>query len=493
SGRHLGGVTSGGLGFTDYGDKSAIIGLAKDFYHRIGVKYGKTTETYTFEPHVAEVVYNSYITEANVSVLFDYRIISAKIVDKKVESIVVEKSSDSKISTNVVITAKMFIDCSYEGDLMSRANISYTFGRESNSLYNETHNGVQMLSGHQFPDGIDPYVIPGNKSSGLLWGISDETLARQGSGDKKIQSFNYRICLTNNKTNRIDITKPDNYNPQHFQLLIRLIEKLKPKSIRGFVIQSPMPNQKTDINNYGPFSTDAIAMNYEYPDGSYETRKKIVKQHEDYTKGFLYFVGHDPQVPQHLRDEMLTWGYPKDEYKDNNHWTHQLYIRESRRMSGQYLMTERNAMGKDVVSDGIAMASYTMDSHNAQRVVVNGMVKNEGNVESPVPHPYPVSYGSVVPKSSDCHNVLVPVCLSATHIAYGSIRMEYTFMELGEASAVAAVMALEANTSVQELKKLVVSFGYNEVLDETVLDIQVVDEFDHKLKAQHSFIVGTDR
>ncbi|CAG2166975.1 unnamed protein product, partial [Oppiella nova] len=363
------------------------------------------------------------------------------------------KSSDPQNSTNVVITAKMFIDCSYEGDLMARANISYTLGREANAVYNESHDGVQMLSGHQFPDGIDPYVISGNKSSGLLWGISSETVAKQGTGDKKIQAYNYRICLTNNKNNQIDITKPDNYNPEYYQLLVRLIEKLKPKSIRSFMIESVMPNQKTDINNYGGFSTDMIGMNYEYPDGSYETRNKIIKQHEDYTKGFLYFVGHDPQVPQPLRDEMLTWGYPKDEYKDNNHWTHQLYIRESRRMSGQYMMTERNALGTDVVSDGIAMASYRMDSHNAERVVVNGMVKNEGDVQWPknLPHPYPVSYRSIAPKPSESNNVLVPVCLSATHIVYGSIRMEYTFMELGEASAVAAVMAIDTNTSVQEV------------------------------------------
>lgn len=320
-------------------------------------------------------------------------------------------------------------------------------------MQNETHNGVQMLNKHQFPDGIDPYVKEGNKSSGLLWGISGDTLAKRGTGDKKIQSYNYRICLTNNKTNRIDITKPDNYDHNHYDLFIRLINKTRPDSIRRFLKQDAMPNQKTDFNNEGPFSTDMIGMNYQYPDGSYQTRKKIIKQHEDYTKGFLYFIGHDSQVPQHLREEMLTWGYPKDEYKDNGHWSHQLYIRESRRLIGEYLMTEHNALGNVTVEDGIAMASYRMDSHNAQRVVVDGQVKNEGDVQWPssLPKAFGVSYRSIVPAHDRTNNVLVPVCLSATHIAYGSIRMEYTFMELGEASAVAAQMAIDGNTSVQKV------------------------------------------
>ena len=308
-------------------------------------------------------------------------------------------------------------------------------------------------------------MIPGNKSSGLLWGISNETLANRGSGDKKIQSYNYRICLTNNKTNRIDITKPDNYEPKHFELFLRLINKTKPEKIRQFLKQDLMPHSKTDFNNQGAFSTDMIGMNYEYPEGSYDTRRKIIKQHEDYNKGFLYFIGHDSRVPIHLREEMQSWGYPKDEYIDSGHWSHQLYVRESRRMIGKYLMTEHNALGTVTVDDGIAMSSYRMDSHNHQRVVVNGHVKNEGDVQWPSqpPKPFPVSYRALVPKSDECHNVIVPVCLSSTHIAYGSIRMEYTFMELGEASAVAAAMAIDHKTSVQQInvKDLKLKLNYH--------------------------------
>jgi hypothetical protein len=288
-------------------------------------------------------------------------------------------------------------------------------------------------------------------------------LADKGSGDKKIQSFNYRICLTNNATNRIEITKPDNYNASHFELFLRLINKTEPKTIGNFLKQDIMPNHKTDFNNNGAFSTDMIGMNYEYPEGSYETRRKIIKAHEDYNKGFLYFIGHDPRMPQHLRDQMLSWGYPIDEYKDTGHWSHQLYVRETRRMIGEYLMTEHNGLGTVKANDGIAMASYRMDAHNAQRVVVNGQVKNEGDVQWPGQvSPFPVSYRALVPKPNECKNVLVPVCLSATHIVYGSIRMEYTFMELGEASAVAAAMAIDKKIGVQEVdvNELKTKLGY---------------------------------
>lgn len=323
---------------------------------------------------------------------------------------------------------------------------------------------MQVFGGHQFPDGIDPYVIPGNNESGLLWGISNATLAERGSGDKKMQSYNYRICLTNNATNRIEITKPDNYNASHFELFLRLINKTQPKAINQFLKQDLMPNHKTDFNNNGAFSTDMIGMNNEYPDGSYETRQKIIKQHEDYNKGFLYFIGNDPRVPEHLREEMKSWGYPKDEYTDTGHWSHQLYVRESRRMIGEYLMTESNGLGTVTVSDGIAMSSYRMDAHNAQRVVVNGHVKNEGDVQWPSSvKPFPVSYRALLPKKTECVNVLVPVCLSATHIVYGSIRMEYTFMELGEASAVAAVMAIDNKTDLHnvDVNQLKEKLGYD--------------------------------
>ncbi|MDP4187844.1 MAG: FAD-dependent oxidoreductase, partial [Bacteroidota bacterium] len=315
----------------------------------------------------------------------------------------------------------------------------------------ETYDGVQMMKGHQFPDGIDPYKIPGDPSSGLLWGISNETLSPAGSGDKKIQAYNFRVCLTNNPQNLIPITRPVNYDSSRYGLLLRLIEKTGKISLNDYFIWSIMPNQKTDINNKNGFSTDMIGMNWDYPEASYREREKIIAAHVDYTQGLLYFIGHDQQVPEVLRNQMLQWGYPKDEYTKTGHFTPQLYIREARRMIGEYVMTEHNCKGSEVVKDAIGMAAYTMDSHNAQRVVVNGMVKNEGNVEIGGFPPYPVSYRSITPRRKECTNLLVPVCLSASHIAYGSIRMEPVFMVLAQSSAIAAAEAIDAKKAVQEV------------------------------------------
>jgi hypothetical protein len=238
--------------------------------------------------------------------------------------------------------------------------------------------------------------------------------------------------LTNNSLNRIPVTRPNKYDSTKYELLLRYVNKINPKDLNSFLKLDLMPNNKTDINNKGPFSTDMIGMNHNYPEADYATRAKIFTVHENYTKGLLYFIGHDSRMPQHLREQMLQWGYPKDEYTDNSHWSPQLYVRESRRMIGNYVMTQANCEGKVVVEDGIAMAAYTMDSHNCQRIVVEKdgmrMVKNEGNVEIGGFGPYPISYRSLIPKEKECRNLLVPVCLSASHIAYGSIRMEPVFI-----------------------------------------------------------------
>lgn len=450
-GTHLGGMTSGGLGQTDIGNKYAISGLSLDFYRRIGKHYGKF-EQWIFEPHVAKKYLQQYLDEAGIKVTYNSRIVSASKKGSNIQSISLENSVNPEASTNMTIEASMFIDCSYEGDLMARAGVSYAVGREANADYNETINGVQLMDGHQFPNGIDPYKIPGKPESGLLWGISNEKLLPNGTGDRKAQAYNYRICLTSDPANQIPITQPDAYDASRYELLVRLMNKQpERKTLNDYFIWSRMPNSKTDINNRNGFSTDMIGMNYEYPDGDYATRARVIKDHEVYTKGLLYFVGHDPRVPQELRNEMLKWGYPKDEYTDSGNWSPQLYIREARRMVGNYVMTQANCEGKQVVKDGVGMAAYTMDSHNIQRVVVNGMVKNEGNVEVGGFGPYPISYQAIVPKEKECGNLLVPVCLSATHIAYGSIRMEPVFMVLAQSAATAAAMAIDAKVNVQKL------------------------------------------
>jgi hypothetical protein len=453
---HLGGLSSGGLGNTDIGNKIAITGLARDFYRRVGLHYGKP-EQWIFEPHVAEDIFKAYMQEASIRVLFHQ---SLKALFKKglqIQEIRTVPADSEADHSTYVIQAKEYIDCSYEGDLMAMAAVSYTVGRESNQQYHETYNGIQLLDKHQFPDGVDPYIVEGKPETGLLWGIGSAELNARGSGDKKLQAYNFRLCLTDSTQNRIEITKPDRYDSSHYALLLRYIKIRNPKSLEDGILNiNLMPDRKTDINNNGPFSTDMIGMNYDYPNGNSETRKRIIQTHIDYDKGLLYFIGHDERMPEHLRNEMLRWGYPKDEYADNNHWSPQLYIRESRRMIAGYVMTEANCTGQLKVTDGIGLAAYTMDSHNCQRVIVNGMVKNEGDVQVGGFLPYPVSYRSIVPKPNECTNLFVPVCLSASHIAYGSIRMEPVFMVLGQSSATAAVMAIDEQLPVQKIpvKKL---------------------------------------
>ncbi len=453
-GRHPGGLSSSGLGQTDIGNKYAVTGLARDFYRRLGDHYGKL-EAWKFEPHVAGKVFRDYISEADIRVLYDFRLKDLKKKNKRIVSLDLERSSEAEHPDNRTVYGSCFIDCSYEGDLMARAGVSYTVGRESNSTYGETWNGVQLAVYHQFPDGIDPYIHPGDPSSGLCPGIQATGMAPQGSGDTLVQAYNYRLCLTRDTGNMVPVTRPPGYDPVRYELLRRVIlqrEKEGDKQKLGmYLIISPMPNGKTDINNKGPMSTDGIGMNYAYPEGNWEVRDSIAAQLEDYTKGLLYFLGHDTSVPRYLREQMLSWGWAADEFTDNNNFPYQMYVREARRMIGEYVMTQHNCMGDSTVDDGIALAAYTMDSHNCQRIVLNGMVKNEGDVEIGKFPPYQISYRSLTPEREQCENLLVPVCLSASHIAFGSIRMEPVFMVLGQVSGLAAAMALDAGKPVQDI------------------------------------------
>ncbi len=449
-GKHLGGLSSGGLGYTDIGNKYVVTGLARDFYRRIGAHYGKF-EQWIFEPKVAEAIFNDYVKRAGFTVLFENRLLKVKKESNQIKEITLENSYKPGTATNKTVRAKVFIDCTYEGDLMARSGVSYTVGREANSQYGETINGVQLMDGHQFPDSIDPYVKPGDPKSGLLWGISKQVPQPDGAGNKMVQAYNFRIALTNVPENRVPITRPENYDPNKYALLLRLKEKLPWKALTDVFIWSLMPNGKTDINNRGGFSTDMIGMNWDYPDASYAKRAKIWKEHEDYTKGLLYFIGNDPKIPEHIRNEMKQWGYPKDEYTDNGNWSHQLYVREARRMIGELVMTEHHCQGREQVKDGVGMAAYGMDSHNCERLVINGQVKNEGNVEVHGFGPYAISYRAIVPKRKEVGNLFVPVCLSASHIAYGSIRMEPVFMVLGQSSAIAACQAIDKKITVQQV------------------------------------------
>jgi len=452
--KHLGGLTSGGLGATDIGNKFAITGMAREFYRQIGKHYGEF-ERWTFEPHVAENLFISMISESKVKQLNEFRILSSSREGTRVKEILTESCGKFFFRIKKCIRARIFIDCSYEGDLMAKCGIGYAIGRESNPVYGETLNGVELRDKHQFPDSIDPYIEKGNPKSGLLWGICQDSLQVNGTGDKKVQAYNFRLCITRNKNNFIAISKPSGYDPAHYELLKRLIEKKKKSgkalNLGDYMHIQEMPNGKTDINNNGAFSTDFINMSWSYPEASYSRREKIKTEHVNYIKGFLYFLGHDDKVPLELRNQMLQWGYTKDEFIDNNGFPYQMYIRESRRMIGEYVMTEKNCTGELKTSDGIGMAAYTMDSHNCQRIVWKGMVKNEGDVQVGGFPPYDISYFALTPKRNECTNVLVPVCLSSSHIAYGSIRMEPVFMVLGESAALAASSAIDNNCVVQEV------------------------------------------
>jgi len=350
---------------------------------------------------------------------------------------------------------KMFIDATYEGDLMASAGVEYHVGREAQSTYDEKWNGVQvgvLHHKHHFgavKEPISAYVVPGDPKSGVVAKVSKESPGEYGAADKKVQAYCFRMCLTDVPENRIPFAKPDGYDPKQYELLLRVFNAGWRETFAKF---DPIPNHKTDTNNHGPFSTDNICMNWDYPDASYERRREIIQEHENYQEGWLYFIANDPRVPKEVQEKMQTWGLPKDEFKDNGGWPHQLYIREARRMIGAYVMTQNDLQKVRKTPDSVGMGSYGIDSHNVQRYITpEGNVQNEGDIGVGLKAPYEIAYGSLVPKKGQADNLLVPVCVSSSHIAFGSIRMEPVFMILGQTAATAAALAIDGNTSVQDV------------------------------------------
>jgi len=471
---HLGGLSSGGLGFTDTGNKGVIGGLSREFYHRIYNHYekpknwnwqlreeygnrgqgtpaidGDARTMWIFEPHAAEQVFEDFVKENNITVYRNERL------DRTSNGILKKNGTIQSFKTlsGIRYKGKMFIDATYEGDLMALAGVKYHIGREPNSMYNEKWNGVQagiFHQGHHFESKVSPYKIKGEAKSGLLPEISPEPItAENGSEDNKIQAYCFRMCLSNHPDNRIPFPKPEDYDSSRYELYARVFETGWRKT---FVKFDPIPNRKTDTNNHGPFSTDYLGKNYDYPEASYERRREIIKDHELYQKGLMYFLQNDSRVPSDVREIMKEWGLAKDEFKDNGNWPHQLYIREARRMIGEFVMTEADALGKTIVPKPIGMGSYNIDSHNTQRyVTADGNVQNEGDISVKPDKPYSIAYGSILPKENECSNLLVPVCVSSSHIAYGSIRMEPVFMILGQSAATAAVLAMDHKVSPQKL------------------------------------------
>lgn len=476
----LGGLTTGGLGQTDIGNKQVIGGISREFYQNIKKYYqdstnwawqkiseykdGGQTRTdvhedamWTFEPSAALKVFNQMIKNLDIQIVFNQRLDRSKEVLKEKEVI-----KSISMESGKTFSGKMFIDATYEGDLMAAAGVSYTIGREPNSQYGESLNGVQAndtsltLTGglsknafnHNFVKGVDPYIVAGDPSSGLLPWINP-AVGKDGEGDKHIQAYCYRMCLTDHPENRISFKKPDDYDELNYELLFRNYEA-------GFNdipwINSQMPNRKTDSNNRNGFSTDFIGQNYDYPEATYEERERIRQQHLSYQQGLMWSLANHERIPDEIKEEVSRWGTCKDEFVREDGWQQQLYIREARRMISDLVMTQKHCEGIDIVTDAVGMAAYGMDSHHTQRYVTSeGFISNEGNVEAHVEAPFPISYRSIVPKKEECSNLLVPVCISATHIAFGSIRMEPVFIVLGQSSAVLASMAIDQGKEVQAI------------------------------------------
>jgi hypothetical protein len=432
-GKHVGGMTTAGLSWTDGGKTAA--GIATEFYAVVGAR--------GFKPAAAEKQFKAMLGQAGVRVLYEQRLQTATKDGSDITQIAMENGNQFK--------ARMFVDATYEGDLLAMAKVSYAVGREGNSRYGETLNGVHFPpSGNFFKLHVDPFRVAGHPDSGVLPGITDfssDAPGAEGSGDDRVQAYNFRMYLAK-LPDAIPFPKPPQYDAGRYELLLRYIAA----GAKGLEFRDFMQLHPGDSNNSGGFSTDDIGASQGWPEGTYAEREKIFQEHVNYQQGFMYFLANDPRVPSVIRDRVAEYGLAKDNFTETGGWPHMLYVREGRRMIGQYVMTEHNCRSKTTVEDSIGLAEYNMDSHNVQRFVTHKeYVQNEGDVQVAVPHPYPVAYRAIVPKASECTNLLVPVALSATHIAYGSIRMEPVFMVLGQSAGTAAAEAIDQHVSVQKV------------------------------------------
>jgi len=496
---HLGGMTSSGLGWTDMGNSRILGGISREFYHGIYLHYQKeeawvwqkkkdfpkngqggqafdqkTELGSVFEPKVAEMIFDQLVAKAGV------KIIKGRLDLKRDAVMEGERITAIRLEDGRQIRGKMFIDASYEGDLLAAAKVTFTVGREANSKYSEKANAItRPVHSNNLPKGIDPYAVKGDPKSGLLPGVNQYDEAKVGQGDHRLQAFCYRMCLTDAPDNRVPIAKPKGYDEADYEILFRALDAGHRGQYGRFYKFSTMPNRKTDSNNNGGISTDFIGRNYspltpghsaywDWTTLSHQERETLAAKHKDWQLGLVWTLQNHPRVPADVRKKYSGWGLPRDEFTDNGHWPYNLYVREGRRMISDFVMTEhqcRQNADYPQVTDSIGMGAYTMDSHHVQRVIWKGQLKNEGDIQMSLGgKPYPISYRSIVPAQGECENLLVPWCLSSSHIAFGSIRMEPVGMVLGQSSGTAAVMAIEADSSVQEvdyqeLKKRLIKDG----------------------------------
>lgn len=454
-GRHLGGMTTGGLSHTDYGDRAVIGGLAVDFYRKVAKVYNKDLYFWRGpEPTIGEKILKDWLQELKVNVVYGERVKSTEKDGKQIRSI--------RTVSGKKYLAKVFIDATYEGDLFARAGVSYAIGRESVSKYGESWAGRQPSrpDRHNFHLPVSPFK--NGRNGEILPLIHNRPLTPIGEADSGVQAYCFRLIMTNNPANKVDITRPDDYDPAMYELLRRYLKIRNPKTLGETGVINPhinLPNEKVEINSQGPISTNLYdGSNWAYPDADYPLRDKIWNRHVQYTKGLLYFIANDPSVPENIRKEANLWGLCKDEFADTKHFPHQLYVREARRMVGEYVLTQHDLLKDTIKYDAIGMGSYNMDVRHIQRnwewvskfPELVGEVFNEGYLSIPV-HPYQIPYRSIVPKFNECSNLLVPVCISSSALAYASFRMEPQYMIAGQAAGVAAAIAMKNNIAVQRV------------------------------------------
>lgn len=482
-GKHIGGMSVEGLGGTDIDNHSsfqnslAVGGLALEFYRRIAVAYGreaafdstvhlkrKTPALWRFESSIAEQVIRSWLSEYKIDIYYQSRLSENKNAVKKRGTNIVSFKTEAGRS----FKARIFIDATIEGDLLAAAGVTTIVGREANSTYNETLNGIRAVTDHaQFAVKVDPYKIPGNSRSGLIPTIQDEPFGVPGEADKSLQAYCFRMCLTTNKDNQIPFRAPTDYDRNNYEIYIRY-EKAGGKLYKP---SSSIPNGKTDLGAWHDLSHNLYGMNREYPLGSYAVRNKVLAYHRSFTQGLFYFLANDTAMSESTRREWSRWGLCKDEFQDNDGWPRTFYVRDARRMVADYVITQHHGSRNNpiAVEDPIAVAYWPMDVHSVRRIVKDGYAYNEGFVfGGNYWRPFGVSYRAMVPRKQECSNLVTPTCLSASHIAYGAIRLEYNYMTHGQACATAAVIAIKNNLAVQAI-------DYKTLRDELVKQRVVLD------------------
>ncbi|WAC14717.1 FAD-dependent oxidoreductase [Dyadobacter pollutisoli] len=488
---HIGGHVVEGLGGTDvdnhkeFRNSPAVSGIALEFYKRVAKAYGrdeafekmlrdgeKKPNLWRLESSVAGKVIKAWLAEYKISLFYKTRLSESKNAVLKKDT----KITRIKTETGSTFEAKIFIDATIEGDLLAAAGVSTTVGREANATYNETFNGIRATNTHApFLVKVDPYKIPGDSTSGLIPTIQDEKLGIPGAGDNHLQAYCFRVCLTQKTGNKIAFYTPKNFKRADYEIYLRYLKA-------GGKLYTPgaeLPNGKTDLGAWHDLSHNLYGLNVDYPEGNYATRKRILAEHETFTKGLFYFLANDPEVGRldsTLQRKWSGWGYAKDEFTDNNGFPRMFYVRDARRMVSDYVITEHHVKRDNPtpVADPVTIAYWPTDLHSVRRIVRDGAAYNEGSVFGGDAHwrPLPISYRALVPKKSECTNLLTPTCPSSSHLAYGAIRIEWTFMALGQAVGTAAVMAIDNQSTVQEvdyekLRSLLTKHG-------AITDIKVV-------------------